>query len=57
MTMKNTYAKIDGSNFQMRFQVFTSKTKKGTYIATTAKFETKEKALEYCVKNNYKVIK
>ena len=55
--MNTTYAKIDGSIFQNGFQVFTSKSKNGMYIGTSAKFETKEQALEYCAKNNYKVVK
>ena len=54
---KFKYAKIDSSNFQNGFQVFTSNSKKGVYIGTTAKFKTEKEALIYCKEIGYKIVK
>lgn len=54
---KFKYAKIDGSNFQHGFQVFTSNSKNGIYIGTIAKFETEKEAAAYCKEIGYKIVK
>ena len=55
--MKTIYAKIESSNYQSAWQVFTSSTKKSAFIATDKKYSSKEEAMQDCIKNNYKVVK
>ena len=59
MNTKNKlkYAKIDSSNFQNGFQVFTSKSKNGMFIGTSSKFKTEKEAVDYCKENGYKIVK
>lgn len=54
--MKTNYAKIQSSNYQSIWQVFTACTKKSVFISTAKTYSSKEEAEKYCHESNLKII-
>lgn len=55
--MRTKYATITDSQYTTNYSVMTSDTRYGTYIAIAKSFDSQSAAIEYCKKNNYRIVK